>query len=230
MWLGSGGGGAPSVHECHRTNVDHYYAAYPRARYASVRATIERLLGVVLDVFAEHDIPHFLAYGTLLGWRRERRVIAHDDDADLVLCESLHARLLGMRDVFAARGLYLTSYTQNVRRIMQIRDHPHQRTVDKDECGFIDVYFTEPRLDTNRVVDHWNFWVYRASDVYPLRETTMLGRRTFVPRRHDALLRVLYGADFMTPVAGRKFRPVYRDGFAALYTAVEDDCVDDCDC
>lgn len=218
-WIGSG---KPRVHVCHQTEFDHYFTPYPRIKYSSVRDTIELLIRGILDVFNEFEIEHFITYGTLLGWRRENRVIAHDDDGDFIVSGTFYTRILGLKKEFEKRGMYLVSYGQprDYRKILQVRTHAFQQVVDKDDCGFIDIYCSEPRETV--IVDHWNFWTYLRSDVMPLKEVEFLDRKTYVPRNHDAILEVLYGEDFMTPKPGKKFAPKYVNGFANLYKTADD--------
>jgi hypothetical protein len=167
MWIGSR---RPRMKELHHTDLDHYFAPYPRSEYVSVvraaeeqaalTANITLILQKTIDLFNKHNIEYWLAYGTLLGYRRDGAVIPHDDDADMCANGVQFTKILALRDECLAVGLHIVSFgkPQDYRKIIQFRTHDRQKTVDKDDdTGFIDVYCVERR--ENICVDHWNGYV-----------------------------------------------------------------------
>ncbi len=135
------------------------------------------------DLFSK---SFFICYGTLLGCVRNNNFIAHDDDVDVC---------------FVADGSDLDSAAEEfeyVVRTLRARGervhlagnaHFHWRTLDVFtawfEDGWIYMYNAGGELSKERVL--------------PLVAREFKGREVFVPGDSEALLELIYGANWRTP-------------------------------
>ena len=173
---------------------------------------IIEILKEVFRVCNEAEITHFIAFGTLLGWRRENGIIPHDDDGDVYVSikdwERFHAAMESKSKLHRLRPKRTTD-------ICQLSAEPRSALGKKGV--FVDVYFyTEKSIPVPRrilgneskrietIFDTWNAIGLERDDVFPLRPVQFLGENTFVPAMYERILYKLYGATYMTPKKGVK--------------------------
>lgn len=71
---------------------------------------IYRMLKCIDDVFQEHKVTYWIAFGTLLGAVRHSGLIPHDDDGDICIMQSEVRKLPALVPVFLKLGYVLSSY------------------------------------------------------------------------------------------------------------------------
>lgn len=162
---------------------------------------------------AECGVDYWIVFGTLLGWHREGRIMAHDSDVDFGAPETAYGRILACRN--------------RLPRGYELFDTSHRHGGPKlyVSCGSweADIYFfrqTEGRLqailrggypsDTLPFPREW---------FYPPRTAELLGARTVVPGNAEAYLVHTYG--YIGPDAFRDratgyFRPRHAAAQAAF--------------
>lgn len=74
---------------------------------ASCRRALFSLLKQVVTLFSKLGIKYCVAYGTLLGYVRERSLLAHDDDADLFTEQGACARVKASKNELRKHRLVL---------------------------------------------------------------------------------------------------------------------------
>lgn len=150
------------------------------------------------------NIPHFLFFGTLLGYVREGCIIEGDDDIDLYVDRTLRNEISHLfhgtdMKVRRNREKFQTEYfAQAVRRF-------------DDVVTFADFYFYEDTPEHDYIVDHWNFrGEYRNPEtamhvprelLFPLQKGTMQGFEVSLPANPEGCCEFLYGKDWRIPMA-----------------------------
>jgi lipopolysaccharide cholinephosphotransferase len=152
------------------------------------QVAFENLL-VIRDLFAEHGIPMFLTFGTLLGALREKDFIDHDDDVDVGVFERDRDAIMALMPELEKRGFKLL-YVRGERLYKFER-----RTTELD-------FFVAASKRTLRG-RRWDLEgkaTIAARHLDRLDEIEFLGHRFPVP--HDALgvVRSLYGRTWNVPI------------------------------
>ncbi len=148
--------------------------------------------------------PHWLAYGTLLGWFREQNILAHDRDVDVALPLSAYPIICAAADQLPLG--------------IRLRDTTHRHHGPKlylEARGWeLDLYFyREIGSDlhsTERSALPGETKPFPAAWVFPMRPVEFLGLPTWVPHESQHLLEHHYG--YLGPDAVRDphtgyFRP-----------------------
>lgn len=150
------------------------------------------------------SIPHFIFFGTLLGYVREKSIIVGDDDIDVYVdrrfkadvIEALSGSDIKFRN---RRALFRTEYfAQGVREI-------------QGEKTFIDFYFYEDNENLDYIIENWNFnGEYEnesnalhipKSIIFPLNTGRMQGFDVSIPTDAEACCQYLYGENWRIPIA-----------------------------
>lgn len=149
-------------------------------------------------------IDYWLAYGTLLGWHREGRILAHDYDVDFGLMEEHYPRLKET----AAR----------LPRGFTLHDTSHRHLGPKlyvEHRGWeADLYFFRATGDSlhmlERSLNPGEIAPFPRAWMFPLQPATMLGEATQVPAQPLPYLVHTYGyigPDAVRDPVTRYFRP-----------------------
>lgn len=158
--------------------------------------TLNTMLKITFELFAKHDIPARIMYGTLLGYRRDGKIIPNDNDADLIMMDEDFQRFIKTKADFLARGLTLFSHPSGaIVQIVPTIAKAHK--VKKHKKGMIDVYRFTRRGEY--VFDTWNLWSYRQEYIFPWRDITFLGHSVQTVCNPDPLLLYHYGKDWKNP-------------------------------
>ena len=159
-----------------------------------------------LRLVSEHlkDVPHFLFFGTLLGYVREGSIIEGDDDIDIYVDrkwrQDIAQRLngSGMKVRRRQEKFQTEFFAQAVRRIDDVQT-------------YADFYCYENDPAQDYVIDHWNFRGHYKdpetamhvpkSLLFPLQPAEMQGIKVTVPADPEGCCEFLYGKDWRTPMA-----------------------------
>ncbi len=155
---------------------------------------------------------HWLAYGTLLGWHREKAILPHDTDVDF------GAPLAAYEILRYAGGRLPPGFV--------LRDSSHRHHGPKlyvTHAGWeADLYFyaeSDGRLrSTERSRNPGETEPFPRALVFPLAAGTLLGEAVSLPAQPEALLRHHYGylgPDAVRDPVTRYFRPRHPAGPAA---------------
>lgn len=150
------------------------------------------------------DVPHFLFFGTLLGYVREGSIIEGDDDIDIYIDRKLRQDIPQLLDgsgmkVRRRKEQFKTEYfAQAVRRIDDVQT-------------YADFYCYEDDTSRDFVIDHWNFHGrYKDPEtamhiprslLFPLQTGEMQGFQVKIPADPEGCCAFLYGKDWRTPMA-----------------------------
>ena len=172
----------------------------------------------LLDVSAEllrvlreqGGVPAFVAYGTLLGAVRDRRLIAHDNDIDLAyVSEHPHPVDVAREGMRIERLLRDAGYS--VRRGSGSRLNIRVKLSDRSLRG-IDV-FTAHWVDGVFYMPSDTGFALPRDAILPLGEVDLHGHPMPAPARSEELLAATYGESWATPDPAFKYqtpRPLFR--------------------
>lgn len=159
----------------------------------NLRLVSERLAG----------IPHFLFFGSLLGFVREGSVIKGDDDIDIYVDRRYKDEAIS---AFAQDDLKFKNRPRFKTRFFA----QASRTLN-DEQTFIDFYFYKDRRSVDYIVENWNFSGEFKEDsnalhipksiIFPLQKGQMTDFEVSVPADPEACCTYLYGPDWRVPKA-----------------------------
>lgn len=156
---------------------------YNRRKLELLRTFYEATNSFLKDL----GVDYWLSYGTLLGWYRERGIIAHDIDIDYAASTDAFELIWQNRDRLPS-GFKLFDTSEN---------HNGPKLFFSYKGFDADIYFYEkregkmyPTLISSIPSDMIEFpqeWIY------PLEEVTFLGAKTKVPSAPKAYLEHCYG-------------------------------------
>lgn len=188
-----------------RRHLRHGRASSGSTASEAKRRRLEELFRGVNAWLAACDAEHVIAYGTLLGWHREGRLLPHDRDVDFATLAGNYAKLraAGAR-LPAGFSLHDTSH----------RHHGPKLYVEF-EGWEADIYFFADEPDgrlrsTEKSLNPGETTPFPRDLFLPRRRTMFLGEETWVPAQPEALLVHHYrylGADAVRDPVTRYFRP-----------------------
>jgi len=170
------------------------------------------ILNILEDLFQEHGLRHWIAFGTRLGALRTGHFIPWDEDADMGILEDDFPKLIDLIPEIVAKGLYIRN------PVFVDRDHSHWKRItsgfDVAERLIIPLSLTVYLSKINSLhVDIFAFghddekvWCWEASDCcQPLQNVLNLstivfeGREFPCPSNPEESIRAHYGEDWKTP-------------------------------
>ena len=152
------------------------------------QVALENLL-IIRDLFAEHGIPMFLTFGTLLGALREKDFIDHDDDVDIGVFASDRNAILALMPELEKRGF--KTYSVRGDRVYKVKRQAVQ----------LDFFFTRPKKTLRgRRWDLEGKATIAVRHLDRLDEIEFLGHRFPVPHDPLGLVRSLYGRTWNVPI------------------------------
>ena len=159
----------------------------------------EHMLKEMQQLFAAHQLPFFLTYGSLLGAVRHGGVIPWDDDIDIAIFAQDEARLHALATELRQAGYGLVKLTKENPDgsigifykiwILAIATPPG-RTYS---WPYIDIFLVRPTTD-------WDVWMldddrFPAACFQPLGEARFGALTLPVPANGD-IVRLMYGANY----------------------------------
>jgi hypothetical protein len=171
---------------------------------AAREAALVRLFRGVNTHLRTLGVDYWLAYGTLLGWHREGRILAHDYDVDFGLMEELYPRL--------------KASAAQLPRGFTMHDTSHRHLGPKlyiEHQGWeADLYFFRANGASLHMLEKspnpGEIAPFPRSWMFPLQSAAMLGEPTFVPAQTLPYLVHTYGyigPDAVRDPVTRYFRP-----------------------
>lgn len=149
-------------------------------------------------------VEYALAYGTLLGWHRERRLLPHDRDVDFAAPLAAYPAI---RDSGAALPPGFALHDTSHR-------HHGPKLYVSHRGWEADIYFLREEdgwlRSTERSLNPGETTPFPRDFFFPVQPAEFLGEPTFVPAQPVALLTHHYrylGADAVRDPATRYFRP-----------------------
>lgn len=188
-----------------RRHLRHGRASFTAIPSATRTAELTELFRGVNRWLRSLGVEHALAYGTLLGWHREQRILPHDRDVDFA------APLAAYPAIRAAGGTLPPGFT--------LHDTSYRHHGPKLYVAWrgweADLYFFRERSDdalqsTERSENPGETNPFPREFLFPLQPSTFLGEPVWVPAQPVALLTHHYGyigPDAVRDPVTRYFRP-----------------------
>lgn len=165
-------------------------------------------LNNLAEVFARiSHLEAFIFFGTLLGFKREGNIIAHDDDIDIyVNIRHLPKLLDALRDSdFNLKILPRKKWYRRLRRPLVVQATRIQDGIET----FADFYLYDDS-PADYLIEKWNFLGEHKkpesalhipkSLIFPLQDADMQGISIKVPAHPANTCAFLYGSSWMQPV------------------------------
>ncbi len=148
---------------------------------------LEKILQDCMRICNANNIKVCLAFGTLLGWKREGRIIPYDHDTDLFI----HAKDIDRVIESFPKGSVHALNTKGVLALLRYKPGKFH--------GHTDLYILYP-LDGKKGWCTMQLPDQRCYDfrMEPFKQTTFYGIDTHVPDDPHSLLTLWYG-DYMKP-------------------------------
>ncbi len=157
-----------------------------------------------LNLFAELEVPAFLAFGCLLGAVRDGRLIAHDNDADLVyLASGTHPFDVILESVRLERAFQEAGWST---RRMSGGDFKLLPPPEGEQTWAIDLFAGFYRGSWLYSIPSFGAQLAPAR-LLPLSSVVLEGRTMAAPADPQALLAASYGPDWQTPDPTFRFTP-----------------------
>jgi len=163
---------------------------------------LKNLLIETLEQCNSRNIPTCLGYGTLLGFIRNGKIIAYDDDIDILVHRKYRFKLEKVsRELKQTKSALRMFPRKNMIRLVY-RDPATRQVV----CGDI-FYYNKQDSESGPVAlitqENESFpWNY----ISPIKTANMYGINTNIPNDSHAWLELQYGQDYMTPKKSNKGR------------------------
>lgn len=172
---------------------------------------IRYLLKKVIPILKKHNIPHFVAEGTLLGIIRDGDLIPWDTDGDIIVLYPNKYHVLNILSQELSKDIILSVGCCQ------------SRCIETDKNNFIDLFFYETLHDPlsleslgkvrpTSYLHRWsdlclswlsNFFAmstFNYVDIYPLKKLTWQDIDIYVPNNTDNVLYTQYGPNWKTPI------------------------------
>lgn len=153
---------------------------------------------VLIGRLNQHDIQSIVCYGSLLGLIRDKDLIRHDDDLDL-LCFNIRNHCSRITFLSKLAGICaLAGY--EVLRIDQ--KYSSIQIMSPTGCK-IDLFYCEVDDDGCRFTPSGPVPTSEAT-IFPIQKRSFFGKEICVPNKPEVLLEDIYGAGWTVPA------PVFR--------------------
>ncbi len=150
-------------------------------------ALLRELYQYSVDFMNQTGEEYWLDFGTLLGYQREKGIIAHDIDVDFGMHEKSYQKVLSQKHLLAKK--------------VKFYDSSHRHRGPKlyfNYKGFdVDIYFYEDLGDAVRNYENTR-WPNERREVpkdlvYPLQGVNFLGKKSLIPAQPKEYLEYIYG-------------------------------------
>jgi hypothetical protein len=148
-------------------------------------------------------IEYFIFFGTILGLTRERDIIDHDDDIDILVPIELKSFVI---EKLIAVDLF------KINKLKSCNQSNYFLQIDSsinDRQSFVDLYFYQKNIHENFIVDRWNFfgnWKDPNFElhipkilIFPILKQEFFGHIINVPACGELVCEWLYGEDWRIP-------------------------------
>lgn len=188
-----------------RRHVRHGRASWGSGSNAAKVCEIAALFRTVNDLLRELEVDYFLTYGTLLGWLRDGRPLAHDVDLDFAAPVEAYPKIRAIGPKLP-KGYWLED-TSHL--------HPGPKLFVDYRGWKADIYFLgEAGEGQIRTLEQSNnpgdMLPYPREWFFPAQPSVFLGEPTFIPAQPVEYLEHVYhylGPDAERDPVTRYFRP-----------------------
>ncbi|KAK9321850.1 LicD family-domain-containing protein, partial [Lipomyces orientalis] len=171
---------------------------------------IRYMLEAWLAFMEESKIQSWIAHGTLLGWYWNAEPLPWDSDADVQMfvrtMDSMSERFNGTSYEYTTSENEARKYYLDVNPNFLYRSHEDHdnvidaRFVDTQTGLYIDITAlaeTDPIRQPN-TISCKNNHTYLIDDILPLQQTTLIGKRVYVPHKFEKVLQNEYSKNALT--------------------------------
>ncbi|MEC4990343.1 MAG: LicD family protein [Oscillatoria sp. PMC 1068.18] len=163
-----------------------YYRPFKvNKNYPIISDKLKTIFQVTNKFLTQLDVEYWLAYGTLLGYYRDGKIIPGDRDIDFGVHERYYQQILQARNLLPPGfKLFDTSRYHFGPKLYVVHDGwEADLYFYKDENNYFQSY------EKNKICYRQPF---PKTYIYPLKEVDFLGKKTWIPQHTEALLKHTY--------------------------------------
>ena len=188
-------------------NKNSKECSFPQCSKPCCNTILVEMLGFVSDLFRKNNLPLWITYGTLLGWRRHQGTIPWDNDIDTMTTVS-SKEIEKLRPEIERMG-YVLEHTKKDKKggsyppaydyytlYYSERNRNHLDIGLATEAGKF--LFDGPSSFKETVLENpekYKQWLSLKEDVFPLKDALFYDVPVSVPKNPENILFEMYGKD-----------------------------------
>ena len=170
------------------------YFILPRLKdkFLILHKNLKTILPDLLKILKKNNIKNFITAGTLLGYKRNKKIIPWDDDIDIAIIDedNIKEKFENIKNELKNENKYYISECS----------FGYKFNLKDDENVFIDLFIYKQNGDkfllTDEAIKLWPDDFYNVKDLFPLKEDIFEGIIVNIPNNCIPYLISVYGKNY----------------------------------
>jgi lipopolysaccharide cholinephosphotransferase len=173
------------------------YFILPRLKdkFLILHKNLKKILPDLLKILKKYNIKNFITAGTLLGYKRNKKIIPWDDDIDIAIIDedNIKQKFENIKsDLHKENKYYIINYIFGYKFILK-----------EDENVFIDLFLYKQNGDKfllNQIAERiWPNEFYFIEDIFPIRQDDFENIIVNIPNNCEPYLINTFGKNYDIP-------------------------------